>query len=125
MRVLGLDHLQITVPKGEQEAARRFYCGVLGLPEIAKPAALRGRGGLWVMAGDTPVHIGVEDGVERTATKAHVAYRVAGLDSWREALARIGIATLDGEPIPGCRRCELRDPFGNRVELLERLDEAG
>jgi catechol 2,3-dioxygenase-like lactoylglutathione lyase family enzyme len=118
-RIVGLDHVQITVPRGAEEAARRFYCGVLGLPEIAKPEPLRTRGGLWLQAGDRQVHIGTEDGTDRRATKAHVAYRVEGLNAWRERLEAEGIAIEESIPIPGCRRFELRDPFGNRVEMVE------
>jgi len=118
-QVVGLDHVQITVPRGAEEAARRFYCRVLGLPEIAKPEPLRARGGLWLQVGDRQVHIGTEDGADRYATKAHVAYRVTGLDAWRERLGAEGIAIEESVPLPGCRRFELRDPFGNRVEMLE------
>jgi catechol 2,3-dioxygenase-like lactoylglutathione lyase family enzyme len=118
-RIVGLDHVQITVPRGEEEAARRFYCDLLGLPEIAKPEVLKPRGGLWLQAGDRQVHLGTEDGADRRATKAHIAYRVIGLDAWRERLAGAGIAVEAAVPIPGCRRFEFRDPFGNRVEMLE------
>jgi catechol 2,3-dioxygenase-like lactoylglutathione lyase family enzyme len=120
LRVIRLDHVQITIPKGQEEEARRFYCGVLGMREMAKPEALRARGGFWLLAGESAVHVGVEDGTfDRAATKAHVAYRVVGVEAWRERLRRLGIATLDSVPIPGFQRCELRDPFGNRVELIE------
>jgi catechol 2,3-dioxygenase-like lactoylglutathione lyase family enzyme len=118
-RIVGIDHVQITVPRGAEEEARRFYTGVLGLAEIPKPASLAGRGGLWLQAGDRPLHIGVEEGIDRRSTKAHVAYRVEGLDAWRERLGGQGVEVLDSVPIPGYRRCELRDPFGNRVELIE------
>lgn len=118
-QILGLDHVQITVPRGAEEEARRFYCGLLGLPEIEKPEILKPRGGLWLLAGDRQVHIGTEDGADRRATKAHVAYRVVGLEDWRERLTQAGIAVEESVPIPGCRRFEFRDPFGNRVEMLE------
>jgi catechol 2,3-dioxygenase-like lactoylglutathione lyase family enzyme len=118
-RIVGLDHVQITVPRGAEDAARRFYCGLLGLREIPKPAALRDRGGLWLQIGDRQVHVGTEDGADRRATKAHVAYRVTGLDVWRDLLTREGIAVEEAIPIPGCHRFEFRDPFGNRVEMLE------
>ena len=81
--IVGVDHVQITVPPDHVEASRRFYCGLLGLREIEKPDSLKDRGGFWLDAGGQQVHIGIEDGVNRRATKAHVAYRVANMDSWR------------------------------------------
>jgi catechol 2,3-dioxygenase-like lactoylglutathione lyase family enzyme len=117
--ILRLHHAQITIPKGAEEEARRFYCGLLGLHEIAKPESLQGRGGFWLALGDQQMHIGTEDGVERTATKAHLAYQVAGLSQWRSRLEGAGIGILDSIPIPGYDRFEFRDPFGNRVEFVE------
>jgi catechol 2,3-dioxygenase-like lactoylglutathione lyase family enzyme len=121
--IIGIDHVQITVPAGAVEEARGFYCGLLGLPEVAKPATLRGRGGLWLQVGDRQVHVGTEDGVARHATKAHVAYAVTDLAAWRARLAAAGVELLDGAPIPGRERFELRDPFGNRVELIGPIHE--
>lgn len=122
-RVVALHHVQITVPRGEEERAREFYCGVLGLREVEKPAALKegGRGGFWVAVGDRTVHIGVEDGVDRAATKAHVAYAVAELGEWRRRLAAAGVEVKESIRIPGVERFEFRDPFGNRVELVEAV----
>ncbi len=65
MGIVGLHHAQVCIPRGAEDEARRFYCGVLGLPEVAKPDALAGRGGLWLAAGDRQVHLGTEDGVDR------------------------------------------------------------
>ena len=119
--IQGLHHAQITIPPEAEDAARRFYCGVLGLAEIAKPEALAGRGGFWLQVGPQEVHVGTEPGVDRTATKAHLAYAVDGLLWWRERLAHEGIVALDAVPLPGYDRCEFRDPFGNRVELIEKV----
>ena len=119
--ILGLHHAQITVPTGTEKDARRFYCDVLGLRETPKPASLVGRGGFWVEVGGQQVHVGTEEGVERAATKAHLAYLVDDLEAWRERLGREGIAALEGMPIPGYARFEFRDPFGNRVELIQAL----
>src|ERR1700726_4119278 len=115
-----IHHVQITVPPGAEDGARRFYCGVLGLPEIEKPASLARRGGLWLAVGDRQVHVGVEEAVERLATKAHIAYEVSNLAEWRSRLAESGIDIVEGIPIPGYERFEVRDPFGNRVEFIER-----
>jgi catechol 2,3-dioxygenase-like lactoylglutathione lyase family enzyme len=120
LRVLGIDHAQITVPKGREGEARNFYCDILGLKEIPKPASLESRGGLWLQVGDRQLHIGVEDGVDRQATKAHIAYEVDDVAAWRKLIADHGLKILDSIPIPGYDRFEFRDPFGNRVELIQR-----
>jgi catechol 2,3-dioxygenase-like lactoylglutathione lyase family enzyme len=117
--IVGIHHVQLTIPPGSEEAARDFYCTMLGLPEIAKPASLQGRGGLWLQVGDRQVHIGVETNVDRQATKAHIAYQVRDLAAWRSKLTSANIEILSGIPIPGYDRFEFRDPFGNRVELIE------
>jgi catechol 2,3-dioxygenase-like lactoylglutathione lyase family enzyme len=118
--IIGIDHVQITVPSGQEPAAREFYCDVLGLIEIEKPDALKPRGGFWLAVGDRELHVGTEEGVNRRATKAHVAFAVDDVTFWRTRLGEQGIALEEGVPIPGCERFEFRDPFGNRVELIER-----
>ncbi|PTL84758.1 VOC family protein [Vitiosangium sp. GDMCC 1.1324] len=119
VRILRLDHVQLTIPKGMEDAARAFYCGTLGMAEREKPDALKGRGGFWLQLSGFQVHIGTEDGVERLRTKAHPAFEVEDLDAVRQVLEQAGIATEDGVPIPGMRRFECRDPFGNRLEFLQ------
>jgi catechol 2,3-dioxygenase-like lactoylglutathione lyase family enzyme len=113
-------HAQITIPPGAEAAARDFYVSFLGLAEIPKPAALLGRGGFWLGLGDFQIHVGTEDGFDRSLTKAHLAYEVEDLDRWREKLGGRGVEIVEGLEIPGFRRFEFRDPFGNRVEFLER-----
>jgi catechol 2,3-dioxygenase-like lactoylglutathione lyase family enzyme len=118
--IIGIDHVQITVSRGKEPAARDFYCGVLGLTEIEKPDTLKPRGGFWLQVGDRELHVGTEEGVDRQATKAHVAFRVDDLAFWRTRLSVAGIVPEDCVPIPNCARFEFRDPFGNRVELIQR-----
>lgn len=117
--IRAVHHIQITIPRDAEEAGRAFYCGVLGLPEIPKPASLQGRGGFWLQVGDREVHVGVEDGVERARSKAHIAYRVDDAEAWRAHLATHGVAIEEQVPIPGYIRFECRDPFGNRIEFIE------
>jgi len=118
-RIVGVDHVQITIPVGCEQAAREFYCEFLGVAEISKPEPLRSRGGLWLQCGDLPVHVGVEDTEGRQSTKAHVAYVVTDLAKWRDRLQKRGIEVFESVPIPGYLRFEFRDPFGNRVELVQ------
>lgn len=118
MKVRGLHHVQITIPPGREDEGRRFYCGLLGFTEVTKPAALQGRGGFWLQVGDRQVHVGTEDGVDRRATKAHLAYEVDDLPAWEDRLRGEGVAILESVPIPGYDRFEFRDPFGNRIEFI-------
>lgn len=34
MSIVGLDHIQLAMPSGEEDAARRFYGGVLRFEEV-------------------------------------------------------------------------------------------
>ncbi|MEW5989490.1 MAG: VOC family protein, partial [Chloroflexota bacterium] len=87
-----------------------------------KPDSLQARGGFWLQVGDQQLHVGTEDGVDRRATKAHLAYEVNDLAFWRGRLQTEGIAIGDSIPIPGHDRFECRDPFGNRLEFIQRIE---
>jgi catechol 2,3-dioxygenase-like lactoylglutathione lyase family enzyme len=117
--LLGLDHVQIAAPSGCETEARRFFGALLGLPEVQKPEALRGRGGVWFRLGDQQLHVGV---VERfsPAQKAHPALRVAPnrLEDVAERLGSAGAPVRWDEALPGIRRFYTNDPWGNRLELL-------
>jgi catechol 2,3-dioxygenase-like lactoylglutathione lyase family enzyme len=120
-KIESVNHAQITIPKNAESEAREFYCGFLGLRELQKPVALLKNGGFWLDLGAVAVHVGLQDGVDRKLSKNHVAYQVRGLRDWAERLRSRGIEILDGESIPGFERFEFRDPFGNRVEFMERV----
>ena len=113
-----IDHVQIAIPAGGEEQARRFYGALLGLEEIEKPANLRKRGGVWFMTGNLQLHLGV-DPAFRPAEKAHVAFRVTGLAGRRGRLEAAGYTVTEDEPLPGFDRFYVQDPFGNRMDLLE------
>ena len=115
-----IHHAQISIPEGSEPLAREFYSKVLGLDEIAKPQSLAGRGGLWFQLEGGQLHCGVEDGVDRTKTKAHVAIEVENLPDIKRKITEYGLKPEDGIPIPGFDRFEFRDPFGNRMEIIAR-----
>lgn len=119
--IIGLHHVQITIPKGSEKEGKNFYCHLLGLPEIEKPKSLKGRGGFWLQVGKEQVHVGTEENVDRLATKAHIAYQVDDLSHWRRVLAENGVRLIESVPIPNYERFEFRDPFGNRVEMIQQL----
>ena len=118
--VLGLDHLQLAMPKGREADARAFYGGILGLPEIEKPANLAVRGGVWFELGTQQLHLGVE-GDFRPAKKAHPALLVRDLARLRARLEQNGFEPYEDEPLAGYARCYVADPFGNRLELMEKV----
>ncbi|MFB6835651.1 VOC family protein [Streptomyces sp. NPDC056361] len=114
---LGLHHVQLSLPPGEEEVCRRFYVDVLGMTEIRKPPVLAARGGLWVRADALEIHLGVEEDF-RPARKGHPGILVADLDGLAERLAGKGVeVTLDGN-FPGHRRFYAADCHGNRLEFL-------
>ena len=119
MIVSSIDHVQIAAPEGCEEAARRFYGDVLGMPEVEKPAPLRARGGCWFRCGDQQLHIGVERDF-RPARKAHAAFAVIDLGALRRTLEARGIRVMDDRHLPGSNRFYCEDPWGNRIEFIER-----
>ncbi len=117
-----LHHVQVSCPRGGEDAARRFYAGVLGLPEVDKPPVLAARGGCWFRGDGVEVHVGVEEPFA-PALKAHPAFHVgdhADLDAAAARLEAAGFPVRRDEEhtFPGYRRLHTADGNGNRVELL-------
>jgi catechol 2,3-dioxygenase-like lactoylglutathione lyase family enzyme len=120
--VVGLDHVQLAAPPGCEDAARRFFGDLLGLPEIEKPALLRQRGGIWFALGEQQLHIGVAEPFA-AARKAHPALRVDSGSTLRHLAVRLEssghpVEWPDRAELPGTERFYVADPWGNRVELL-------
>ena len=121
MQIVGLDHVQLAMPAGEEAAARTFYGDILGLTEVTKPEPLQARGGCWFAGSGTALHLGVELDFA-PARKAHPALRVADLAAARQHLVRAGVAIIADDTLPHVRRCYIADPWGNRIELLQDGD---
>ncbi|MHA7819878.1 MAG: VOC family protein [Erythrobacter sp.] len=119
MAIIGLDHIQIAIPAGGEDRARRFYGDLLGMHEVPKPANLS-PSGCWFERGGVSLHIGVDPDF-RPASKAHPALLVDDLDGLRKALEAAGYETRDDKPVDGYRRFFSHDPFDNRVEFMQRV----
>ena len=117
-RIVGIEHVQLAMPAGEEDAARKFYSGLLGLPEQTKPPVLAARGGCWFEAPGVKVHLGVEADF-RAAQKAHPALLVDDLPALVKALRASAVRVIDDDPADGRARCYVSDPFGNRIELMQ------
>lgn len=120
MRLLAIEHVQLAMPAGEEQRAREFYSGILGIPEQPKPPNLAKRGGVWFECDRLKLHLGVEADF-RPARKAHPALLVEDLARLVEMLREHGYAVVDDEPLEGFFRVYVDDPFGNRIELMEPL----
>lgn len=113
-----LHHVQVSCPAGGEDAARRFYGAVLGLPEVEKPPVLAARGGCWFRDEGVEVHVGVEAEFA-PARKAHPAFLVDEIDALADRVAAAGYPVTWNEDFPGYRRFHTADGHGNRVELLQ------
>jgi len=120
MKIISIDHVQIAMPEGQEDTARAFYINILGFTEIPKPPALIKRGGTWFQSGNVQLHLGVEKDF-RSARKAHPAFIVDELDAILEKVQQAGYEWDESQPpLDGYKRAHIYDPFGNRIELMEK-----
>ncbi|MFT4082957.1 MAG: VOC family protein [Nocardioides sp.] len=118
-----LHHVQVGLPAGGEDRARDFYATGLGLTEIAKPAELARRGGVWFRSpGGAEIHLGVED-PHRPPRRAHPALAVdseAELEALGDHLAELGhdVDWSQRENAEAFQRFHVHDPFGNRIEVV-------
>lgn len=118
--ILGIDHVQIAVPKALEAQCLAFYRDVLALPEIEKPEHLKSRGGAWFQVGPTQMHVGI-DPEPSPKSKRHVCLLVADLATAREAVLARGAAIEEEGRAEGLMRFFVHDPADNRIEIGERV----
>lgn len=114
-----LHHMQLAMPRGEEQAARDFFGGVLGMVEVDKPPVLAARGGAWFRAGEVELHLGVEDDF-RPARKGHPGILVTDLDDVVHRLIEAGQDVNWDADFTGYRCVYAQDSFGNRLEFLQK-----
>lgn len=127
-----IHHVQLSMPRGGEEEARRFYVLALGLQEVPKPQALMGRGGCWFRGFDgesviIEIHLGVDEPFH-AARKAHpglVCDSLTELESLAQRIQEGGyeISWAERQTFEGYVRFHARDGFGNRLEVMTPLDE--
>ena len=124
MIIRRLHHVQLAMPAGREAEAEAFYSGLLDLPRVPKPANLERRGGCWFRSDAVEIHLGV-DRPFVPARKVHPALLVEDLASLRVRLDAAGVPLTDDGPLEGFERFYATDPFGNRLEFLARIQDAG
>lgn len=117
MTLLRIDHVQLAMPAGGEDAARAFFADLLGMAEVPKPDTLSPEG-CWFAAGAVRIHIG-SDPDFRPAGRAHPALCVQALDDLGARLEIAGYSPEWDDRLPGVRRFFACDPFGNRIEFME------
>ena len=120
VEVEGLDHVELTMPVGEEALARLFYGRVLGLQEVRKPRAV-GRGGAWFIGPGMALHLSTAEPF-RPARQAHPALIVSDIERARRRLAAHGVPAGEETADLWVRRFSVSDPFGNRIELIDARD---
>jgi catechol 2,3-dioxygenase-like lactoylglutathione lyase family enzyme len=115
---LRLQHVAIARPPGGDAAARAFYGDLLGLVEIDPPHSLAALDLIWYrLAGDTELHIMVEEPRGQDHTGRHFCLAVDDVVELRSRLDAAGVTTVGDTPIPRRPRFFVRDPFGNLIEV--------
>ena len=119
MAVLKIDHVQVAIPRGKVAEALLFYEGVLQFVRVSKPAELD-QSGAWLVQGPVNLHLG-EETEFAAARRAHPALLVDNFDQLLESAERGGHPLrIDNGPA-GFKRASVFDPFGNRIELMQKL----
>jgi catechol 2,3-dioxygenase-like lactoylglutathione lyase family enzyme len=119
-----LSHVSITVT--DVAKARDFYTGLLGFPEIPRPAF--DFPGIWYsLGGDLQLHIILNDQLVRPAGERerivarypHFALWTEDVDGTARRFEELGLLCRDVVSGPtGLRQLFIKDPDGNMIEFL-------
>lgn len=128
MTILGLDHVNLRGPRDLLDALKDFYCSAVGL-EVGWRPDFAGFG-YWLYAGrQAVVHLSAaapdeERRTDGSATFDHVAFACRDCRAAEARLQARGVA-YTRRTVPGTGQVQLflRDPGGNRVELVFDTDD--
>lgn len=121
MGIFRLQHTTIPMPPGGNDEARRFYGGVLGLPEKPVPGSLDASRIVWFSVSDDgdELHVLADADADPAISGQHLCLVVDELEAIRQALVDDGIEIGQEPEIRNRPRFSFRDPFGNKVEITE------
>jgi len=115
-----INHITLPVPAGEEEQARGFYGGVLGLEEIPRARGLEEHYNLiWYALLDIQLHLDFSPPWAAPALNHHVAVEVTGIEKIRRELESKHATIREAVPLADRTRFYVLDPFGNYFELIE------
>ena len=109
-----IDHCSVIVT--DVAKGRRFYGEVLGLREIPAPKEFDFVA-LWYDLGGTYLHLLLKDKPD-TISPRHFCLHVVDAAAARDHFRRLGVPVEETVKIAAADRFFVRDPDGNRIELL-------
>lgn len=116
-----LDHSALEV-KNLQEASE-FYMRVLGLKELQTPENVKAQGIVWLQWGDGSILHLVQSERMTPPFFAHIAISVDDIAAWRAHVIGMGVNIESPKmEVYSAKRFFVRDPSGNRIELVKWLD---
>lgn len=123
--VMRVQHVSVPMPPDNQERARQFYGGVLGMQEKQPPSSLAQQQLVWFSAGGDghEVHLFADEQMELKSVAQHLCLQVDSLSDYRVHLVENGVEIEESTPVNNRPRFFVHDPFGNLIEITEVLGE--
>ena len=115
LTVTHIDHCSVIVT--DVAAARRFYGEQLGLREIPAPKEFDFVA-VWYDLGGTYLHL-LQKPARDTVSPRHFCLHVADIAAARDHVTAQGLALDETVKIAAADRFFVRDPDGNRIEILQ------
>ena len=113
--VTHIDHVSVLIT--DVARSRHFYGDILGLREIPAPRTFDFVA-IWYDLGGTYLHLLLKDQPD-TMSPRHFCLHVSDIRAAREHALSQGLRVDETVKIPGADRFFLRDPDGNRIEVLQ------
>ena len=114
LQVQQIDHVSVLIT--DVAKSRHFYRDLLGLKEMPKPKSFDFVA-LWFDLGPTQLHLLQKEKPDSISPR-HFALRVPDVNAVRKYLRERGVAFEETTVIPGADRVFVRDPDGNRIEII-------
>jgi catechol 2,3-dioxygenase-like lactoylglutathione lyase family enzyme len=117
IRFTHIDHCSVLIT--DVVKARAFYGGALGLREIAPPKEFDFVA-VWYDLGGTYLHLLLKPQPDSISPR-HFCLHVEDAKAAREELRAKGLAIDETVKVEAAERFFVRDPDGNRIEILQWL----
>lgn len=114
----------VAVEVKDLHSALHFYMDILGLSELPMPKGVKENGISWLdMGNDLALHIVQKEDAAPGKT-AHIAIRIDDVNQWQKYLISRNIDIYQPQvEIYAAERIFIKDPSGNRLELVKWREE--